>query len=269
MANKILLILILLSANLFAQSDELFTKMKNAYQTSNYQNAIELSNLVIKQDLSNNRLIEVNEIRAVCFYSVGKKDSSKIYFIEILKIDDSYLPNQLFISPKIISFFNSIKLDYERIVSNKKVQISQSKIDSSKIKEDRDRIATTIAYSILLPGTGQLKIGESTKGMLLTGTSVVLLGGSIYYYLNTKKLETDYQNESDKKLIKEKYDAYNKSYKIRNILIASYGVVWIFSQLDLLVFNQEKLFGSNFSVSTSLTNYNNTSQLTFILSYKF
>ena len=269
MANKIIPILILLSVNLYAQSDKLFIKLNNAYQTSNYQQAVELSDVVLKQSLKKNELIEVYEIRAVCFYSLGKKDSAKVSFIEILKVDNKYSPNKLFISPKIISFFNSIKLDYERIVSDKKIRISKSKINSSIAKKNRDKIVTTIAFSILLPGTGQLRTGATAKGILLTGTSVALLGSSIYFSINTKNLETDYQNESDKKLIQEKYDAYNKSYKIRNILFISYGVVWAFSQLDLLLFNQEKLFGNNFSISTSLTNNNKTSQLCLVFNYKF
>lgn len=263
------LVFALLSISIFAQSDTLFNQMKNAYQSNNYRRAIELSDMVLAQNLNEKVMMKVNEIRAVCFYSIGQKDSSKISFIAILRIDDSYLPNQLFISPKIVLFFNSIKLDYEKIISDKKIKTFQTKVDSSKIKENRDRILMTIAYSILLPGIGQLRTEQNTKGVYITGASVALLGASIYFILKTNRLEIKYQNESDKILIQEKYDSYNGSYQIRNVLLISYGLVWIFSQLDLLVFNQEKLFGNNLSFSTLLTNTHRTSQLSFTIQYLF
>ncbi|MEK6553091.1 MAG: hypothetical protein AABZ54_06545, partial [Bacteroidota bacterium] len=64
--------------------------------------------------------------------------------------------------------------------------------------------------------------------------------------------------ESNKLLIQQKYDDYNKSYKIRNVLIISYAVIWLYSQIDLLFFSngdqdsKSKLSQSNnFSFTSS------------------
>ncbi len=267
--KSIFSICVLLFGSVFAQSSSVFEQMETAYKKSNYIKAIELSEVVLKKELTKTEAIKTNEIRGVCFYSMGKKDSSKIAFTNVLEIDDTYYPNKLFISPKIILFFESVKMDYERLVSNRKIESFQNRADSTDLKENWNRISKAITYSILLPGTGHLTTGQKTKGWLLTGASTTLLGGAICFLINTNRLERDYQSESNKKLIQEKYDVYNKSYKIRNLLLASYGAVWLFTQLDILVFNQEKLFGNNLSVLPSVRNTYNSTQLSLSFTYSF
>ncbi len=69
------------------------------------------------------------------------------------------------------------------------------------------------------------------------------------------KKEKDYLIEIDPSLIQIKYDSYNKSYKIRNVLIISYLVIWIYSQLDLFFFNDNEFY---------IDNVNNTSNLMMV-----
>ena len=62
------------------------------------------------------------------------------------------------------------------------------------------------------------------------------------FFIEIEKIKTPFfqlvgMNESNKLLIQQKYDDYNKSYKIRNVLIISYAVVWLYSQIDLLFFS--------------------------------
>ncbi|MEW6703038.1 MAG: hypothetical protein AB1298_10030, partial [Bacteroidota bacterium] len=66
-----------------------------------------------------------------------------------------------------------------------------------------------------------------------------------------KRRENNYLKETDKILIAQKYDDYNRSYRVRNTLIISYAVIWVFSQLDLFLFTQTEemnLQQTNFSI---------------------
>jgi len=41
----------------------------------------------------------------------------------------------------------------------------------------------------------------------------------------------------------KKYNAYNRSYKTRNILISAYAIVWLYSQIDIFVFQRKNIKG--------------------------
>ncbi|OGV88193.1 MAG: hypothetical protein A3J88_01340 [Melioribacter sp. RIFOXYB12_FULL_38_5] len=69
------------------------------------------------------------------------------------------------------------------------------------------------------------------------GLSTANLAAMIYYVFDTNKKEDAYLKETNKFLVDQKYASYNSSYKTRNILIATYAALWIYSQIDLHFFN--------------------------------
>ena len=64
----------------------------------------------------------------------------------------------------------------------------------------------------------------------------------VYFVFDTDSKRNDYLNAIEPSLIESNYDKYNTSYKIRNSLIITYAVIWLYSQLDLLVFSDDDLF---------------------------
>ena len=91
--------------------------------------------------------------------------------------------------------------------------------------------------SLILPGWGHFYSSDDTKGYILSSLSAVTLGVMIYSIFDTQTKENEYLAETTPLLIQEKYGQYNSSYKTRNILIASYALLWMYSQIDLLYFS--------------------------------
>jgi len=268
MLKKIFLFIILFSVTICAQTNYLIKQIENAYQTNQYELTLKLTKKLLVKKITKKSREKINEIRAVCFYSIGKKDSAKISFINLLKANENYKPNSQLVSPKIVAFFNIIKTDFERIITKKKNRITQLKIDSHKQEIQQSKIVKTIAYSIIFPGIGQVITKQKIKGIILIAVSTTLLGFSIYYTLKTDQFRINYLSESDRVLIGTKYNAYNKFFKTRNLFYISYGLVWLFTQIDLLIFNRKHLFSKNTVLLTSINDYQHP-QLSLTFKYFF
>jgi len=149
-------------------------------------------------------------------------------FIEILKIDSQYQLDMVKTSPKIIQYFSTIEENYLQQLSTdtlKQIEIPTHNTNHS------------LPYSLLLPGLGHLKENQKRKGIILTSAGVLSLGSAIFYMIETNKTEKNYLNETDRLEIEDKYEDYNQAYKLRNIFILSYAIIWIYSQLDFIFFN--------------------------------
>jgi hypothetical protein len=215
-----------------------YQKVKQLYEKLDNENVIKVSDQLLQQGgLSDSLTIDVHIMRANIFYQNGDELSTRKSFESILMIKRNFIPDPSNISPKLISIFNGVKTEYLRNHPEVK-QPQDSTQTSQKIKViDPSTLKRAIVQNILIPGLGQFYIDNNTKGWLTTSVSALSLGGMIYTILDTKNKEDAYLNETNKLLIQQKYDDYNKSYKIRNALIISYVVVWLYSQIDLLFFS--------------------------------
>jgi hypothetical protein len=72
----------------------------------------------------------------------------------------------------------------------------------------------------------------------------------IYFSIDANKKEELYAKETDPGLIEYRYDNYNRAYKLRNISIAAFAGIWLYSQIDLLFFSD--LFEVNIKESDVL-----------------
>ena len=264
----ILIIIFALQTFLIGQSDSILNSVIKNYESNNYDKSINLSNRILlnKESYSQEDLLKVYEIRAVCFYSKAEKDSSRNNFINALNLNNKYEPNVKNVSPKIINFFRTIKANYIKIVANNNepfvLENKQKKLSSFY---NKNQYINTTVLSMLAPGAGHLYSGNKTKGYFLLSASTFLLGSSAYYFFRTNNLEKKYINEGNKQIMEEKYKDYNQAYKIRNVLIISYATVWVFSQLDLFFLNPEQISIELNSGTSSITN----SGLDIILSFNF
>lgn len=242
MIKKIFFFLLFLSLNLFAQEIS-FDKVKREYDSFEYENVIKYSNVLLKEkSLPDSLLIDVYLMRAVSFYSLGYEDSTKENFRDILKIKNDYNADPSKISPKLIALFNQVKVDFVNKLKSETTPIDRTQLIPKQKYFDYSLVRNSLIRNVFLPGTGQFYCGLKTKGSILGVLSLVNLTGAVYYIYDTNKKENDYLNEVDNLLIQQKYDLYNKSYKTRNILIFSYIALWIYSQLDLLFFNDSEIF---------------------------
>lgn len=259
MKRKLFIIILLIGVSYTFAQEVSYQKVKQMYEKFEYENVIKLSDQLIQQGgISDSLMIDIYIMRANTFFLKEDDIATRKSFENILMIKKNYTPDPSNISPKLISIFNEVKTEYLR--NHPEVKQPQ---DSTQAKQeikfiDPSVMKSAIVQNILLPGLGQLYIGNNTKGWFTTSVSTLSLGAMIYLALNTKKKEDAYLNESDKLLIQQKYDDYNKSYKTRNILIISYAAVWLYSQIDLLFFSNDEQDSSgklsqlnNFSLTSS------------------
>lgn len=247
----------MLSINLKAQA--LIELLEENYKTFRYGDVITLSERIIADSTSYNRsiLIEVFTMRAVAYFSISEIDSARKSLIEILRIDRNHQLDPVKISPKIVALYQDVIRDFRRIEENnlndkskeesegKQLVITKSVLDNSLMKN-------SLIRSIALPGWGHLYLEGNTKGWIITTASTAALSGMIYYIFSTKEKEANYLSQTEPDIIRQKYNDYNSAYKIRNLFVAGYAVLWLYSQIDLLFFSDE-LFRQKFDLSATFT----------------
>jgi len=244
-----LLSIMLLSANAFSQTQNAIDSLTAKYNSFDYSGAVDAANnlLTEKQNFSGEELIKIYVIKGIAHYSLGQLESAKISFTQILAVDENYNLDPVNISPKIVDFYNNIKDNYSpTVIPVEPVEVTARvdtviKTDTVFVKPNYAPISGSIVKSIVLPGWGHLSTGDKTKGWLLTSASIAALGSMVYFIFDTDSKRDSYLNEIDRSLIEASYDKFDTSYKIRNTLIITYAAIWLYSQLDLLIFSGDSL----------------------------
>ena len=271
----LLIILYFLSSNilLFAQSRADIDILETHYESFEYSYVISKADdlLLHKNLFSDQSLIKIFTLKAASHFAVGEQLNSRKSFIEILKVDSNYKLNDVLYSPKLLNLFNSVKQEfYDIIQTNNNVQQFKNEPEINKQltqSTSTHHENTAVAKSLILPGWGHLHNNENTKGWILTSVGTAALGSMIYYTFESNSRERDYLSERNSELIQSKYNEYNNSYKIRNLLIASYAAIWLYTQIDLLFFSNN-LGSQNLSIHNF--DYGNTfNQQKMLFSLKF
>jgi len=248
--------------------------MARQFDQFKYGDVISIANklLLKKTPLTRNEILNIYKLKGISHYSLSEDDAAKKSFIEILRIDTSYSLDSTRISPKIISFYKGVKANY--IQQQKDIEArTVVRIDTlfvPKVEYDvlhESRLKNAIARSLIVPGLGQLYLDVNFKSVFLTVLGSASLAASIYYLIQSEEKEKAYLIETDPKMIESRYADYNDAYKYRNISLISFGVVWIYSQLDLLFFSDENT--NNQILRNSSMNYNQLRGLTLNYKYSF
>ncbi len=257
-----------------ARADSL-ALMQSKFEHFQYGDVISIANKLLlgKAPFTRKDLLDIYTQKGISHYSLSEDDAAKKSFIEILRIDSSYTLDSTKVSPKIIAFFKQVKNDYisqEAEIESRTV-VRFDTIYVPKVKYDyehENRLKNALFRSIIIPGLGQIYKEEYFKGVVLTVLSSASLIASIYYIADTNVKEKAYLVETNTGLIGSKYDDYNSAYKKRNISMISFGVLWIYSQIDLL-FLSEDIKGGNNIIQNSSLNYDQLKGLTLNISYPF
>lgn len=186
---------------------------------------------------------ELLRMKAVSQYSLSDTSGAALSFREILKLSPGFFLDSLNNSPKIVSFFNNIKSRFipktrsggDEYV-NKYPEIKQPPA-AIYLAEYNDRLKNSLLRSIILPGWGHFYSGSTTKGWILSSAGLVSLSSMIYFIADSRTKEKNYLNERNPYLIRDRYDKYNFSNKMKYYSLAAYALVWSYSQVDLLFFS--------------------------------
>ncbi len=227
--------------SLFAQDSLTVESIKRQYESFQFNSVIVLSEKMLskKDSLSSNNLIAIYTLKGIAQYSLGLETEAKKSFEEILKLRNDYALDPVSTSPKIISFFEKVRNDFppaSQTISHYEISKKDSLVQplTVYIHENNDSLTQAFVRSIIIPGWGHIYENNSTTGYILSGVSIANIGLLSYYIFDTNKKEKGYLNETNSLLISEKYSQYNSSYQTRNILLGSYLVLWLYSQIDIL-----------------------------------
>lgn len=245
MMRRIIIIMLFFTAGcvLHAQSGaEDNEKISEKFRAFDYDAVIELANraLLHADDYPKEALFQIYEMKAVAHYSKMEMTEALNSFVEILKIDPTHELDPAKYSPKIVSFYNEIKMN---------LQQSSEVIPATEKRDAAAKSDTVVVYkptpvnksaylSLVAPGAGHWLSEKKSKGMILTGASTMLLASSIYFTLDCAKKENTYLSALDQADIDAAYSTYNTSYKIRNTLWSAYALVWLYSQVDLFLLHK-------------------------------
>ncbi len=248
--------------------------MKKQFDQFKYADVISIANKLLLKPapLTKNEILDIYKLKGISHYSLSEDDAAKKSLIEILRIDTSFTLDSTKTSPKIIAFFKQVKQNY--IQQQKEIEartvVRLDTVYIPKIQYDfehENQLKNAIARSLIIPGLGHLYLDVNFKSVFLTVLGSAALVSSIYYSVKTEEKHKSYLIETDSKKIQSKYNDYNDLYNKRNISLVSFGVLWVYSQLDLLFFMDDES-GNNISKNTSI-DYNDLRGLTFNLTYPF
>jgi hypothetical protein len=244
--NKLLLILILFFASLkpllSQDNKEALEDLTRKFSNFEYAEVIKNASQLIKDKNQFTRLelIEIYRMKGIAHYSMLDEQQARLSFLEILKVDSSYVLDPSNTSPKIISFFDKVKGEYLVSVEGKQDNITIVKHDTIYVPVIvRDTLAAyrlrqALLPSLFIPGLGHLYLESNLKSWALTTLSVASIVTGIFYIIDTNKKEKEYLQETDIGKVSEKYNKYNFSFRTRNLAFISYIALWLYCQLDLL-----------------------------------
>lgn len=246
--SKIALLLLFAAGISFSQTKITIEEIKEKYESFEYRDVIRLSEIFLfdNSGISKEDSIEVLTMKAVSYYSLNEEISAEKTLRQIIDLDRNYELNPSTVSPKIISLFEQLKIQYappmKEEQQNESVKEPVQKPDYNLlISTKNDVYVNTFSRSVVFPGLGHLYLNNSAKGWVLTALTAVTLPTMVYFIFDASSTEKDYLNEVDASLIEQKYSEYNSAYKTRNFFIAAFAVVWFYSQIDLL-FNSSDAF---------------------------
>jgi hypothetical protein len=240
-------IVVAFTATLFSQQgNDTLASLNKRFLSFEYEKAISVADSLLKyrENYSKDILLDIYRIKGISHFSLLEDAQSEESFVNILKIDSSYLFDTARTSPKIIAFYNNVKDKYSKElqnearqkIANDTIYITKTVIDP----EAESKVKNSVYRSIILPGWGHLYTGESAKGIILASLGSVTLLSSIYFIIDSNQKEDDYKKSKNILDISHKYDKYNKSYKIKNYSLIAFSAVWLYTQIDLLFISHDK-----------------------------
>jgi hypothetical protein len=226
--------------------ESLRERISGYYKNFEYNKVITLAESLITSDtkLPLPLLMDLFLLKALSHYNRGEEIAAQISFIAVLELNPGYELDPVENSPKIIHFFEQVKEEY--LKQQEQIQVTEQEpvtSDSSimKVKKKSVIARSALLRSAVLPGWGHRYLKKKTKGVILNSLAVSTALASIYYTFHTHNKEDDYLHEINITKIENRYQAYNNAYKVRNVFICSYLFIWLYTQFDLLMFQDQKI----------------------------
>lgn len=213
-----------------AQSPQeaLVTEIRRAYENLNYREAEIKAREALKayQRFTAAQLTEIHKILGLIYFTENDLEQAGEHFESALSLTPSLTLDPVYVSPKILEFFNTVKQESEQATSDAP---DRGEIRYVLVEDPRP---AAVIRSMILPGWGQLYKHEKTKGRLLLALWGLSVSGAVAAHFVREDAEEAYLNEADPGQIDSRYDRFDTFHKLRNNLILLSAGVWLFSYLD-------------------------------------
>ncbi len=266
-----LFFLLVISTLAYAQQEtDSIAVLKKEFEGFKYKQVITGAQRLLEHInmLNENQIIEIYKLKGISHFTLSDDKGARNCFLQILNIDSSFAFDSSKTSPKIISFFNKLKVEYSKEIMREKL-FGRIKTDTVfiiknvPVKVPDDNLKQTMIRSILFPGLGQFYNNENVKGLILTSLGAAALASSIYFIIDSNKKKNDYLNATDINTINNKYNLYNTAYKMKNISLISFAAIWLYSQVDALFFRGKRKPNAIANLQISPGTYSLTINLPF------
>lgn len=239
--------LLLVSCNfLYAQQSEekLLEEVRTAYNQLNYEEAEIKANAALSnyQRFTPTQLTEIHKILGIIYFSQNRAAEAKQQFENALSLTPQLSLDPLYVSPKIIEFFNEVKQGWQ--TKTKEKANSEGEIRYLVMQDPRPAAAMR---SMLLPGWGQTYKGQRSKGRVLMALWGVGVVGSLVAHIKRQDAEDKYLSERDPGKIQSRFNTFDTFHKVRNSLLIFSAGVWIYSYVDALLSHSRTLVESSVS----------------------
>jgi len=244
MKKILFIILFFIHLGFTQQEPELLPKLKHSFGAFEYEKTVIIADSILqsKAILSEADLIEVLRMQAIALFSLDNLNRAERTFLSILEIMPNFTLSESETSPKIIAFYDKIKLEY---LSQQFDQVPEENVAEDtqlrNMKEALDNYKSGMLRSLILPGWGHYYINENDKGLILNIGSLLTLAPGIYYTIQTAKYEKEYLNTTHEGRIESSYRRYNNAYKNRNNFLIAFAALWLYSQYDYFFTDHESI----------------------------
>ncbi|MDZ7330665.1 MAG: hypothetical protein ONB31_01670 [candidate division KSB1 bacterium] len=211
----------------------LVQQMILAFQQLDYGTAQKIGTQIISdfRKYSPMDLLEAHKILGVIAYHDGRINDANAQFEQALSIDRTANLDSVYVSPKIIQFFEELKAKY----NSKQITAETERPAYYRYLIQPDPRPLATLRSMALPGWGQLYKNDRTKGYILITASAILILSTATFHVLEQDAHDQYLSAIDEPKIQEKYDRYNLFFKLRNNTALVYAGVWFYSFFDALL----------------------------------
>lgn len=201
--------------------------LENDLRNFNYPKVLTKGRFLLSEpNITKKDSLKIYEYIINAAYSLNDTISAKNVIKDALKCSQNFSPDPRITSPKIISYFNSVKAKLDD--STQKVKSETTEPPSLTFEPVAAKYLLT---SLLYPGSSHLIRGYK-KGYYFTGISSILLGTIVYSSIQVADTRDKYMRARSNVNFDELYNNYNSAYKIRNVLVFSYFVFNLYTLYD-------------------------------------
>ncbi len=196
-------------------------ELENDFKSFKYEQVLEKGKFLLSDPyVTKDDSLKIFQYMLNSAYALADTTEARKIIKQIIKCDPQFSLSPIETSPKIIEFFEHVK---KQIQENKPL-IPSAQQGILQFPYKPVPYATNF-LSILLPGSGHLHQKFTKRGLWFTGISAGLITGMVYATIQTEKKRDAYMAAKPKSDFNRLYDDYNRIYRIRNVLWASF-IIW-------------------------------------------